>query len=75
MERGIFIGLAVALLTLAAFIPFLLLRGAPLHRRAQNEVRYPRNESCIAAANVDPHLGGARDARDCRLGRPVGARS
>ena len=44
MERGIFIGLAVVLLTLAAFISFLLLRGAPLHQRAQNEMRYLRNE-------------------------------
>ena len=44
MEKGIFIGLAVVLSTVAAFIAFLLLRGAPLYRHAQNDVRHLRNE-------------------------------
>ena len=44
MEKGIFVALAAVLLMVAAFVSFLLLRGPPLYRRAQNGMSYPRNE-------------------------------
>lgn len=43
MEKGIFAGLAVVLLAFAASILFLLVRGPPLYRRAQQE-KLSRNE-------------------------------